>query len=1252
MLNKGAGWVDSFSVDPAVMPTASYGSAFTMTNGNLAFLATNGKLVQISVSNPTGTNPTFTQISTVDAPANAKSNATNCATALESRLSVKKVGPESVIVGHDIEWTVTVTNEGPGTTSGFVLQDLLPSSVDPATVTTRSADAACGVPDSSRTITCNGGQLLNGSTAVVYVSAKAPMTPGPLVNQARVIGNEDPEPADWAKAETQVELETVVDESTTIADTTVDEESLPTKTNIGGKISYTNGVITYVPPTGFSGFDSFVYEQNDGTEVTVNITVTPTADPDTRTTTVDSDPVVVDGSDLVGLGNGSDLKLTGVSGATNGTVDLDPETGDVTFTPTSGFSGTGSFAYELTDAEGQTATNTITVTVTPVTDPDARTTKVDVPVTLEGDELVGLGRGSDLELTSVSGATHGSVSLEDGVVTFTPAPGFSGTGSFTYELTDGADQTATNTVTVTIHNVFAKGPAVESGVTTPHKTPVTIPVASISTPEGAPLDPGATKVVEKPKNGTVTPNQDGSVTYTPTGGYVGDDSFDVEVCDINGECTTVTIPVTVSPNSVAATNDSAKTTAGKSVVVDVRENDTTASGQSLDVPKDVTKPAHGTAKVDAKTGEITYTPEAGFSGTDTFTYTVCDTSTPTPACSNTATVTVTVTNVFTPGDATEGVTTPQNEPVDVPLEDIVTPSGAPVDPESVKEKTPPADGTITVDEDGTVTYTPKPGFSGGDEFTLDVCDENGDCTEVTIPVTVGKNTVTAADDTGSTKVGTPVVIMVGTNDSSKTGQALELPKVTKAPGHGTATVLTDGTIRYVPAAGFSGKDTFEYTLCDTSIPTAVCDTAMVTVTVTNVFTDGPVVEDGVTIPHKTPVTIPVTSISTPEGAPLDPGATKVVENPKNGKVTVDPQTGESTYMPKPGYSGDDEFDLKVCDKNGDCTTVKIPVKVSPNSVAASSDSAKTTAGKSVVVDVRKNDTTASGQELDVPTVTTQPAHGTVTVGKDGTITYTPNAGFSGEDTFEYQVCDTSTPQAVCDTATVTVTVTNDVTPGKPTTTGVTTGHGKVIQIPLEEIGTPTGAPLDPTSLRVITDPKHGTAKVDPKTGEITYTPAEGFSGEDSLVVEICDTSTPAQCTTHTVKVKVGSNAVELKDDKAVSEAGEPVVINVGENDRSENGRPLGAPSIVDGPKHGTVEVLGDGTIRYTPDAGYVGSDSFTYSRCDDSSPVPVCDVATVTVAVSELSQTGVSHVLTTGAIAAGLAFAGLLLVVVGRRRRV
>lgn len=303
------------------------------------------------------------------------------------------------------------------------------------------------------------------------------------------------------------------------------------------------------------------------------------------------------------------------------------------------------------------------------------------------------------------------------------------------------------------------------------------------------------------------------------------------------------------------------------------------------------------------------------------------------------------------------------------------------------------------------------------------------------------------------------------------------------------------------------------------------------------------------------------------------------------------------YRSADDFTGDDSFVYTVCDDGTpalcDSATVSLPI-----SPIASDDIAETFAGTPVVIPVSANDT--EGAVLDT-TLIAAPANGAVTVDPaTGSVTYTPADGFTGQDTFQYRTCSPTNP-SLCSTATVTVTV-------RPL------NNPPVVE-PLH-LRTTVGTPV--TRAIRATDPDIGqnltfTRGIPPRTGtatvsgtETTYFPRAVFAGSDAYTVIVCDDGVPILCATGAVDVDVYPVA---NADTATTSAGTPVSIPVGDNDLGT----VDPPTVASTPSHGTVSVSGS-AIVYTPDPGFSGTDSFTYTICASIAPT-LCDGATVTVTV-------------------------------------
>ncbi len=183
---------------------------------------------------------------------------------------------------------------------------------------------------------------------------------------------------------------------------------------------------------------------------------------------------------------------------------------------------------------------------------------------------------------------------------------------------------------------------------------------------------------------------------------------------------TVTVVLTGANDAPVAVDDQDTTRTGQSVTVDILANDSDIDGSLVPSTVAVVQPANGQVNVNPTTGLATYTPDAGFVGTDTFTYTVEDND---GQASNMATVTI---NVISPPVAVnDEVTTFKNVPITIDVLANDTDEGALV-PTSVTVVNQPTHGSVTVLADGSIVYTPVTGFSDADDtFTYTVDDNDG-----------------------------------------------------------------------------------------------------------------------------------------------------------------------------------------------------------------------------------------------------------------------------------------------------------------------------------------------------------------------------------------------------------------------------------------------------------------------------------------------------------------------------------------------
>ena len=936
-----------------------------------------------------------------------------------------------------------------------------------------------------------------------------------------------------------------------------------------------DGTYTYVPATGFSGTDTFTYQATDsaGTVVsgTVTLAVVPTA-ADDRAATGANTPVAVG---VLRNDTGSDLTATVVTAPAHGTV-VRNDDGTLAYTPARDWSGTDAFTYTVTDGSGRRSEPaTVTVAVSPRARPDTTSTTAGTPVTVAATTLTSNDSGTGLTVTGVSRATDGTVSLDgDGDAVFTPADGFSGTGTFWYDVRDASGRTDSIWVVVVV------GPqATADTATVAASSTLTVPVdrGVLANDHGTGL---TAKVDEQPLHGTVDLAADGSYTYTPTADWSGSDRFTYTATDSSDAKTTGLVTITVTPRTE---DDRIRTAAGQPVTVtsgDLTGND---HGSGLTVTA-VGQPSAGTVVRNAD-GTVTYTPAPGTSGTATFPYEV------TGANGNTATGTVTVT--ITPVVAATDADATADGTLVVPADRGVL-DGATGTDLTVTDNTEPHHGTVEVGEDGSYTYTPDAGYSGEDGFEVTITDGSGNTTTGTVTITVAPK---AVDDTATTQAATPVDVTVTTNDKGSSLRVTALGAAT----NGTARP-SDAGVTYTPRAGWSGTDAFTYTVTDAAGSTA---TATVRVTVAPTAAD-----DVLQTAANIPLSIAASTLTGNDvGAELTVTATTA---PRHGEVTT-AADGSLVYTPTAGWSGTDTFTYTVTDASGQTATATVTVLV--GNVATADRGTTTTNGTLRVSAASGVLTDDSGAGLWAKT-DRQPQHGTVELRKDGSYVYTPTAGFSGTDTFTYTAVD-----AEGSTATGLVTIT--VTPTASADAARTSAGTPVTVRGPGVLGNDHGSALRVAS---VGRAQHGTVRI-AADGTFVYTPASGFSGVDTVTYQVVDAE--GQQAEALVTITVGIDAV---DDSASTVAGTPVARDARHGLlANDHGTDLTA-ALERKPGHGTVSVRPDGSYVYTPAAGFTGTDRFTYTVTDASgqttTATAVMTVVAAATATDDRATGAVDHAVT------------------------
>lgn len=324
--------------------------------------------------------------------------------------------------------------------------------------------------------------------------------------------------------------------------------------------------------------------------------------------------------------------------------------------------------------------------------------------------------------------------------------------------------------------------------------------------------------------------------------------------------------------------------------------------------------------------------------------------------------------------------------------------------------------------------------------------------------------------------------------------------------------------------------------------------------------------------------------------------------------------GTISFYARSDAEGQQTFAIGVRDGFGGEATATFTVNFDPR-LTAVDDSVQTYKNTPITIRVKDNDFSYQNAPFDI-TWREWSNDGLVQVNSDGTITFTPNGGFLGTTSFDYYISSNATGTYYGSYGTVTVEV---VLPPNNPPTAVndslsldedTPGSVNVLANDSDQDG-------DSLSVSLVTGPRHGTANLSP-SGALSYTPTANYNGSDSVTYEVTDSKGAQTTATVNITVRSVNDLPTVSNDTATIDEDNSVNVNVLANDNDiESGNNLSV-QIVSGLAHGTASVNPDGTVEYTPNANYNGSDSFTYKVTDANSGTS--QIATVSIAVNSVND--------------------------------
>ena len=428
---------------------------------------------------------------------------------------------------------------------------------------------------------------------------------------------------------------------------------------------------------------------------------------------------------------GKPITLALVSNAQHGTATVS-SAGQISYTPAANYSGPDTFTISATDEKGASANAVVNVNVTPVNDAPVFTSATTLGINEDVTGALQLtatdADGNALSYSLVSSVQHGIITVAaSGAVSYTPAPNYAGTDSFSARVSDGVGGTANSTVAITISAVNDAPILTSTAIQTSEDNHLAGTLTF--------LDPDSSNVTVSlaggAAHGQLTVSAAGAYQYIPDTNYFGVDNATIALSDgtvtVNWPLTINVLPINDPPvlTSLALVTDEDTTLTTQLTATD-------ADGNTVDFAFwPVTGlPTHGTATL-SMSGQLQYTPNANFSGSDRITVVVRDGLT---------------------GFASENVMITVNSVNDVPVaadDEFRIATGAPMTLNVTSNDTDvegaltvsivqqPAGGTVTVGANNLLTFAPTNDFAGPITFTYRATDSGGAHDDATVRALIG-----------------------------------------------------------------------------------------------------------------------------------------------------------------------------------------------------------------------------------------------------------------------------------------------------------------------------------------------------------------------------------------------------------------------------------------------------------------------------------------------------------------------------------
>ncbi|HCJ4876649.1 TPA: tandem-95 repeat protein, partial [Vibrio parahaemolyticus] len=931
----------------------------------------------------------------------------------------------------------------------------------------------------------------------------------------------------------------------------------------------------------------------------------PNAENDVITTEEDTSvtiDVLVNDSDV----EGDALSIQSASvPSEQGSVDI--VDGKLVFTPAENFNGEATITYIVTDGD-LTDEAKVTVTVTPVNDSpvavdDTTSIQEDTAVTIDvlpNDTDVD---GDKLSIQSVSvPEAQGKVEIVEGKLVFTPAENFNGDAEITYTVTDG-QLTDEAKVTVTVNPVndapIIKVDAVESiteDAVSTDTVVATLTVRDTDTPEDQ-----LTVSLENNSNGyfVLVGNE---VKLTQAGvDAVNNDELNLKDLSISASVSDGVNPTANDSDSLIVNRVNDAPTVENAIADQVLSEDFDAYTIDLnEVFKDsdsalnFSVSGNDSIQISIVSGVATITPTADWNGKETITFTAKDPSG--ESISQTVNFTVAPVADIVADNATVVEDTPTI--IKVLGNDTFESTDKVV---SLDAENGPKNGTVIVNNDGTVTYTPDENYVGKDTFTYIVTSGGvSESTTVEVNVTPVNDAPVAKGDIATTQEDTAVTIDVLPNDTDIDGDKLSIESASVPEAQGKVEIV-EGKLVFTPAENFNGDAEITYTVTDGQL----ADEAKVTVTV-NPVNNAPTIKveavESITEDAVNTDTVVATLTVRDTDTPEDQLAVSLESNANGYFVLV----GNEVKLTQAGVDAvnNDELNLKdltisasasdgvnptasdsdslIVNRVNDAPTIKVDAVESITEDAVSTDT--------VVATLTVRDTDTPEDQLTVSLENNSNGY-FVLVGNEVKLT---QAGVDAVNNDELNLKDLTISASVSDVVNPTANDSDSLIV-KRVNDAPTVENAIADQELSEDFATYTidlnDAFKDSDSALNFSVSGNSNVLVSIENGIATISPTADWNGSETLTFTATDPS--GESISQTVNFTVAPVA-DIVADKATVVEDTPTIIKVLGNDTFEDDGKVVSLDTNNGPANGTVSVNPDGSVTYTPDDNYVGKDTFTY----------------------------------------------------------